>query len=973
MKNIPWKYAILVLLGMVHLSIHAPADYNDRYHIYRSSLPVDAQLELLSIEEKVGQLFMLPVYTNDSNSLYQTLEAIKRYHIGGIIFMKGHPKTQAHWTRIFQKASKTPLMVAMDAEWGAAMRLDSVLAFPRQMTLGAADNDSLVYAYGRAIGQQLKSLGVNVSFAPVADLNTNPQNPVINIRSFGSNKYAVAQKVNHYIAGLQDEGILAVAKHFPGHGDTYVDSHEDLPTIKQKKRSLFRQELYPFRRAFKAGVGGVMSAHIHVRAYHKFGKTPASLSSRITSKLLRRQLGFEGLCFSDALNMGAITKNYAGDEVDVMAFNAGNDVLLFPQNIEKAHATLVKQAKANEEVRSTVRQSVTRILQAKYWTPNEVPLQADKLMGEVNKPAFEALNQEIAESAISLLQNEENLLPLQFEDRLDTVVCVTNDQRTRPFARALGQYCQVKYVVFNDRLNQKALIQRVREQALPVIIANYVPNNFAFSMQFKLQEKYLSFLRSLQDKRAPVLVHLGTPYALDLMGENAAVLQCYESLPAFQRVAAQMVVGALVPHGKLPVHISDKYSYKKGMTFDKQGLLTIGVPEQVGLSSTALYRIDSIVQKGLQAGATPGCQVLVAKSGRVIYQKAFGYHTYDSSRMVENGDLYDVASVTKILASTALLMKMYDAGYLHVDSTLGAYLGEEVDSPKSDLKIREVLAHQSGLAAWIPFYKLTLTENGYCDSNYCYTPNDWFSVQVADSLYVNRNIVDTIYKTINTSEMGERGRYRYSDLGYFYMKKIIERHYGTPLDQAIIQQFYLPLGIGARYNPLSVYPLEQIVPTERDDYFRHKLIHGYVHDPAAAMIGGVGGHAGVFANSWDIAVYMQMLLNGGEYGNQSLLAASTIDTFIKKQFSGNRKGMGFDKPEMDRAKGTPAIRDMSAAAFGHTGFTGTCVWSDPAHDITYVFLSNRVHPTAENKKLVYMNIRTDILQVIYDDILSKTP
>lgn len=916
---------------------------------------------------------MIPVSSRDLKSYNDAVENIEKYHVGGVIFMKGHPSVQLSWTNRLQEKSKIPLMVAMDAEWGLSMRLDSVIKYPRQMALGALRDDSLIYEYGREMGRQLKMMGVQVSFSPVADINSNPKNPVINVRSFGENKLRVAQKSIQYIRGLQDEGVLAVVKHFPGHGDTHVDSHKDLPLISRSKSQFYKEDLFPFRKSFEAGAGGVMSAHIQLPAFEKTPNTPASLSKKVTYKLLRKQLKYDGLCFSDALSMGAVTNHFDSSEIDVKAFLAGNDILLFPQSIPTAIREIKKALRQKRVSQKEFDTRIRRILNAKNWSQNHAlkgksPVNLDSAL---NSPTKKLLNYEIGEKAITLLKNDKDILPLNI-GRHETLISLALSPKPTGFQKMLGSYCSTTSIILHKTSKLDSLQAILDEDpTATVVVSLHNLNSFAFKRKFGLDEKSLKFINQLMTKRKCVLVNFSTPYALTHLKGAKAVVQAYEEIDGFHAAAAQVVHGSITPQGTLPVTVPGLFAANTGLRFNGTKRLKVGLPEQEGLHSEKLAFIDSVVNKALAVGATPGCQILVAKNNRVIYQKAFGYHTYDSQTVVSNQHYYDIASISKIMASTACIMWLYDQGRLDIHKTLGDYLGPEVDSIKADLTLKEVLAHQSGLAAWIPFYTKTLVSKGVVDSNYCPWPNGYYGVQVAESLYTCQDITDTIYRTINKSELKKRGKYLYSDLGYFYLKRIIEKQLGSRLDTVVYEYFFEPLGLNAMYNPLYHASLSQVVPTENDDYFRGQLIHGHVHDPAAAMMGGVAGHAGVFSSSWDLAVYMQMLLNGGEYGGRRYLKAITIDSFTKKQFPSNRKGLGFDKPEKDSTKAGPAIRDLSPKAFGHSGFTGTCVWSDPEYGITYVFLSNRVHPTAANKKLVRMNVRTDILQVIYDDLLDK--
>ncbi|MBI1184297.1 serine hydrolase, partial [bacterium] len=850
--------------------------------------------------------------------------------------------------------------------------------YPKQMTMGALTDNTYIKHFARDVAEQMQVLGVNVSFSPVVDINSNPQNPVIHMRSFGESKYDVADKALQYLAGLQENGILAVAKHFPGHGDTHTDSHLDLPLINHSRRRLNKVELYPFERLFEGGVGGVMTAHLHIPAFVGTQNLPASLSPKITDKLLRRSLDFGGLVFSDALNMQGVTKYVPASKIDIKAFEAGNDILLFPAQVEETSAQLKKAIEAGEIDEEILNEKVLRILRTKLWlnkdkTPDKKLLSAGELYEKLNEPKYELAKRQIAENALTRLGRKRSS---QLKDLHDTLLCIKfGNSSPSPFEEYLNYYRPVKTLSIaldSNHLPEIDLNQLTKKYnntvvALMGVNPYRVKENFGYS---KPVTQYISNILDNNDEA--ILVNFGTPYLLNGFDVENPVFQAYEEMPEMQIAAAQALFGAIGTSGLLPVSCS--YQFGDGETEKARNLLSYGVAEQVGLSSKNLKRIDKIALNAIAEEATPGCQILVAKDGKVVYQKSFGTFTYAKSAKVSNNKLYDVASMTKVMASTMMLMRYYEMGAIDLDKTLYDYLGNTVDSSKMDLSLREILTHQSGLSAWIPFYKYTLTEGGMCDSNYCYEPNTFFSVKVADSLYVQRGIRDTIYNMINRSKMKVRGKYLYSDLGYFYMLQILENLTNSGFENYLYQNFYYPMGMNhTMYNPLNVYKKTNIVPTEDDNYFRHQLIHGYVHDPAAAMLGGVAGHAGIFSTANDVAKLFQMLLQKGSYNEINYFEPATIELFTSKQYAENRKGIGFDKPETRPGVPSPVNSDCSPGTFGHTGFTGTCVWADPQYNLLYVFLSNRVNPSAENMKLIRMNVRTDILQVVYDDLLNKIP
>lgn len=962
----------LIIISVFGSSIVVPKKYNDTFGVFSQDDSIQMVLEKMTIEEKIGQVFMVPVYS-DRSSFHkkEILDLIEKHHIGGVIFMKGHPYKQYKWTNEFNSKSKIPLFVAMDAEWGLSMRLDSVIKYPKQMTMGALENNLLIKRFAKNVAQQMQLMGVNVSFGPVLDINSNPANPVIHMRSFGESKYDVADKAIQYLLGLQNNGVIAVAKHFPGHGDTYLDSHLELPKVEHNKRRINRVELYPFERVFASGIAGTMTAHLNVPAYMGTDVGPASLSKKVSDRLLRKGLDFEGLTFSDALNMKAVTKYVPEEEIDIKAFEAGNDILLFPATLKQSVLKIKNAIESGEISLTTLNQKVARILKAKSWVHKHQNARASifkakELYDSLNAPEYKTVNYLIAEQSATLLGNK---LGNEFKNLHDTLLLIkANETKRTILEETLELYAPVKSIEL-DKLKELKNKSRFKKVVIGLFNSNpyRVASNFSYDNELvtKVQNALNSF------NSPTITVNFGTPYLINSLKGHSVVLQSYEQLPEIQRAAAQAIYGANSITGNLPVSTND-YDFGEGKTSKAHDLLTYGLPEQVGLSSKNLSRIDSIVYKAIKNGAAPGCQVLVAKDGKVVYQKAFGYFDFDSTVSISNDKLYDVASMTKVMASTMLLMRFYELGEIDLDKTLYDYLGEEVDSSKMDLSLREILTHQSGLSAWIPFYKYTLTEGGICDSNYCYSPNATFNLKVADSLFVQGGIRDSIYKMINKSKMKVRGKYLYSDLGYFYLLKILEKINPAAYEQYLYVNFYNSLGmLHTMYNPTDVYNKSQIVPTEKDNYFRQQLVHGYVHDPAAAMMGGVAGHAGIFSNTNDVAKLFQMLLQNGSYNQVNYFEPETVKIFTSKQYETNRKGLGFDKPEKREGVPGPLISDVSPLTFGHTGFTGTCVWVDPEHNLVYVFLSNRVYPTAVNKKLITMNVRTDILQVVYDDLLNK--
>lgn len=949
--------------------------------IYNSdSRWVDSLMKILTPDERIAQLFMVAAYSNKDEAHKQAiLKLVSEYKIGGLIFMQGGPVRQAQLCNLYQSKSKVPLMISIDGEWGLAMRLDSTIKFPRQMTLGAIQNDTLIYLMGAEIARQCRRLGIHVNFAPVVDVNNNPLNPVISNRSFGEDKELVARKASAYMRGMQDNKVLACAKHFPGHGDTDSDSHKTLPIINQSFDRIDSLELYPFKELFKQGLGSVMVAHLYIPALDTTTNLASTLSPKVVNGLLKDTLGFKGLIFTDALNMKGVSKFYKPGYVDVKAILAGNDVLLFSEDVPTAMAE-IKKAIANGEItQEQIDERCRKILMAKKWLglDNYKPIKIENLYKDLNTTYAELLNRKLSEAAITLLKNEKNLIPLMNLDTLRIATLTVGYKQPNNFQKTIDLYTfSDHYYISRDATKTEvdSTISNLSIYNLIIVNVNNTNNNPA--KDFGLSQ-HMNYILQKLDNNSDVIVNIAAnPYILSKIPELKrceAVIMSYEDNEYTQTYSAQAIFGGIGLNAKLPINASDEFKLGTGITTQKIRF-KYTIPEDVGISSRYLSEIDSIALSGIREHAYPGCQILVAKDANVIYHKSFGYHTYENKRKVTNNDIYDLASITKIAGALPAIMKLVDEKKLNIDDPLENYIPQVKGSNKQYLCLREILAHQAGLKDWIPFYMATLKQGQYVDGIYSTKASEEYPYRVAENLFIHKSYKDTIYKKIIDSPINPKNDYKYSDLGYYFFHQIIEDITKEKLDEYVHKNFYAPLGMTTTgYNPRNRFDLNQIVPTEYDMTFRKQLVHGYVHDQGAAMLGGVAGHAGLFSNANDLAKLMQMYLQYGEYGGKRFISREVVDEFIRCQYceNNNRRGAGFDKPEPDPSKDGPTCKCVSLMSFGHSGFTGTYAWADPEYGLVYIFLSNRVYPNAENKKLIKMGIRTRIQQVIYDAISSQ--
>jgi len=977
MRKILFLFFISAILASIPNVLQAQ---NKAIFLSDSTVWADSVMATLSQDERIAQLFMVAAYSNkDELHKQQITDLVKNYKIGGVMFLQGGPLRQANFTNYLQVHSKVPLMIAIDAEWGVAMRLDSALRFPWQMTLGAIEDTTLIYDMGVEVARQCKLLGIHINFAPVVDVNSNPKNPIINNRSFGENPDKVARMGIAYMKGMQDNHVLACAKHFPGHGDTDADSHKTLPVVKHLKYRLHEVELVPFKKLINSGLGSVMVAHLNIPVLDDTKDLSVSLSHKVVTGLLKKEMGFTGLTITDALNMKGVSQFYEPGEVDVKALLAGNDVLLFAENVPKAIEEIKKAIKENKISQVEIDTRCHKILMAKKWMGLDKykALDVSKIADEIITIETKLLDKKLVKSSITLLQNYDNLLPLK---RLDTlkIASVSIGKEANNFQTMLSNYASITHFTIAEKATiseQAVLLNKLSKYNL-VIVSVHKSNANAWK-SYEIDRKADILLQSIAIQSKVVVPIFANPYSLNsfLFTNNFdALLLGYQNSKVAQEQVAQAIFGGIGMSGKIPVS-TKHFEINSGINTKALRMSYVSA-EEIGFNTELLYKIDSIAENAITEKAIPGCQIFIAREGKIFFNKSYGYHTYDEKIEVKNSDVYDIASITKIASTVPLLMQMVDEGDLSIDDELGKYL--ELDSTnKADLIIREILAHQAGLYPWIPFYQQTLVKDSVSrlmqlrDTLYNEEFSKKFPIKVADNIYLHYSYPDSIIQQIIASELLEKKEYRYSDLGYYLLKEIIENKYGKAINTIASDEFYRKLGMESLgYLPLGRVAEERIVPTEDDFLFRSQLLKGYVHDMGAAMQDGVGGHAGLFSNANDLAKLMQMYLQNGEYAGERYLSQEIVMEFTKCQFpkNENRRGAGFDKAALAGQTGGPASENASQESFGHSGFTGTLVWADPKTQIVYVFLSNRIHPDATNKKLLTMDVRTNIMEVIFKSI-----
>jgi beta-glucosidase-like glycosyl hydrolase/CubicO group peptidase (beta-lactamase class C family) len=977
-------FFIISCISIVASNAKKTPDLYDSADKVKMSLWVDSVYNQMSEDERIGQLFM-PIVPGDNTEANKNAikNLINNQKVGGLLFSKGTPQNQAELTNYAQRAAKTPLMISLDGEWGLSMRLSNTTRFPYNMMLGAIQNDSLLYYYGLEVARQCRLIGIHVNFAPALDVNSNPDNPVIGYRSFGEDSDRVARLGIMYSKGLEAGGVMAVAKHFPGHGDTSTDSHKTLPTITHKRDRLDDVELKPFRKYIEAGLSGMMVGHLNIPALDT-KRQPSSLSEAIVTGLLQDELGFSGLIFTDGLQMKGVSDE---DNHCVRALQAGNDILLGPVNVPKQYNAVKKAMEDNLLTEAQIEMKCKKVLAYKYilGVNNVKPVETSDLIRNINAPSAEWINRKLNRDAMTLLKDEDKIVPLKELDKRKIAAVSVGSSAGNTFHNTLKMYGDV--TCFNVA-DGEALLQ------LKKVLQPY--NTLIVSVH-SAKAGANAAIQSVGQGKETIVTFFMNPYRTSGYASSIkaadAILLAYEDTDLAQDYAAQAIFGGNAVTGKIPVSVGDIFKEGKGIN-TKKVRLSYAVPEEVGIATSRLDGIETVVQDGIRNQAFPGCQVLVAKDGQIIYNRSFGSFEYNDNRKVSNTDIYDLASMTKATATVPAVMKLYDESKLKLNSEISSFVPLLRGTDKSDITVRDALLHESRLPSFIPYYMDAIDKNSYEGKLFNRTWTSLYSAEfdantyartdykfkpdivsntakinflpLADGLFINKNYNDTIIAAIANSKLNKRKSYVYSCLNFMLLKEVVEKISKEDLNTFVQENFFSRLGsTTTTYNPLTKFGKEQIVPTEKDDFLRKQLVQGYVHDEGAAFMGGISGNAGLFSNANDIAKLYQMWLNKGTYGGEEYLSTKTCQVFMNTKSGISRRGLGFDKPEPNTAKSSPTSPSTPASTYGHTGFTGTCFWIDPDNNLIYIFLSNRVNDKRTHKAISNLNIRSRIQEEIY--------
>lgn len=933
----------------------------------------------LSLEQRIGQLFMVQAFsgTKDYNEDKVT-DLVATYNVGGIIFSKGGPARQALQTNKYQHLATVPLLIGMDAEWGVGMRLDSVKPFPRQMMLGATRDTGIMSRMATAVAKQFKRLGMHINFAPDVDVNNNPANPVINSRSFGEEKALVARMGRAYVKGLQKNGIMACAKHFPGHGNTSTDSHAEMPVINHTTEQLDTLELFPFRQVIAEKVKSIMVAHLSVPALEGEPHVPTTLSHNTITNLLRNRLHYNGIIITDAMNMKGITNYFGPGEAALRAFIAGNDIILMSEDVPTAIARIKGAVDSGTIPEAAIEESVKKILAAKYdaGLADFKDIKTQNIVADLND-GIDSIRSRTARAAITLVKDDNQLLKKMNESMRIGYVGINASESTVLYEELEEKFDNIK-PMWLPKGSTAEKAQNILEELSQYSVAIVAVHNMSFSPNgnYGIGDEGIAFLQQAACMRNVMIVVMGNAYATQFFCGAGSVMVAYEDDTLTEMAVSKILLKKAKAKGKLPVTACmdgqsvcpSPFALKVTLKAPAATLQPVFPADAGVVEQKSLDKLDMFIARCIAQGVFPGCRILAARNGNVFYDQSFGYLDYEKTKKVNENTMYDVASCTKVLSTNLAVMRLYEQGKIDLNATIGDYLPAARGTNKAPLKIKDLLLHQAGLKGWIPFFKDVVDKNGkIMPLYYRSTRQPGFTTQVSRTVFLRDDYVDTMWQQIYDSKLDNKGKMVYSDLDFFFLAAIVKEVTGKPIDKYAEEEFYKPLGLKhIMYNPLRRMDSTNIAPTEIETGFRPGVIRGYVHDPGAAMLGGVAGHAGLFATAHDVAIIFQMLMNKGTYGGKTYFKATTVDKFTAYNSKISHRGLGFDKALPEEDNGGGAGDRWSGLTFGHQGWTGTCVWADPASEVVFVFLSNRIHPSGSNTKINKLSVRTVAQDYIYE-------
>lgn len=932
---------------------------------------VQKQMKQLTIKEKIAQMIMPIIYP--TANLSETEAMVKSNQWGGILYQKGLLADQKRMNDRLQEVAKIPLLITLDGEWGLYMRLKDAPRYPRNLGLGYANNPKLMYEYGQEVARQCRIMGIHVNFAPSLDVNNNPDNPVIGTRSFGSSVQTVIDNGLSYAQGLEDGGVLSVSKHFPGHGNTDKDSHKTLPQISSTLQQLKEVELKPFQAYIDQGFGGVMVAHLNVPALDN-GSEPSSISKKIVTKLLREEMGFGGLIFTDAMEMAGA--KYRGKyPVGVMAVLAGQDILLGPQNPVATLNDIVKAYEDGIVTEAMINEHCERILRYKYMLiidQNNPKVSLAQVKNAICTPQAKEFEDRLWMSSMNMRKDDGQLRKKLANNGFKKVgILSVGGTNNSSFVDELTKRITCTRIPAEPKAAKEKAAWEKRLQNYDLIIVNlFAYNNTASTILNKLQG------------RNTIVISFMSPFAIknmqNILNKTNVYIDAVEACSEAQRAAAKTLLNA------------------SETTYNVQDLVGFGTAKKKTPQLDS--ELDAIAMEGLKSGAYPGCQVLVMKDGKVLYDKCFGTMTGKGvDNIVTQNTYYDLASMTKACATTPMIMQLVADGKLKLNGTIDEYLPFFKGTEVGKITVKQLLLHEGGLPPTINFYTDLIDPTSYSDNLIKFKPSpgyvsigprawgdpnfrflteyvsakkdDKYCMEMAKGIYLNKQFKDKMMERIAATPIRNKGRYKYSDVSFILLQQVGEQVAGMPIEEYTERFIFKPIGAKLFFHPLEhQVALSDIAPTQEDKFLRKQTIRGTVDDETAACLGGGAGNAGLYGNIKELAKLMMLFTNKGNWNGKQIINKNTFNLFTQATGYKAIRNLGFDKPRL--VGNSSAARSASLRTYGHTGFTGTCFWIDPAHNLAFVFLSNRTYPSRTNTKLMTMNIRPRLHQAIYDTLVN---
>jgi beta-glucosidase-like glycosyl hydrolase/CubicO group peptidase (beta-lactamase class C family) len=951
----------------------------------------------LTPSQRIAQIMIMAISPADGEIAREHVrQYVADYKVGGLIYEKSDIATQAALNNYAQSLASVPLMIALDAEWGLSMRMSDAPVFPRNLYLGGVNNDKLLYEYGKEVARECRLMGVHVNFAPVLDV-LDRDGAVVGNRSFGYSPDVVARNGIAFAKGLEDGGVLSTAKHFPGHGSAVADSHKELPIIDKSLQEMWLFDLMPFKKYIDSGLGGMLTAHIDVN-FLDDGLMPCSLSKQCVEGLLKNDMGFEGLIFTDALQMEG-AKAVDGNPC-VNAILAGNDILLMPDSIG-ASIEAVAQAIDNGIISwNDIEQRCKKMLRYKYALgvadESKRLIDIDNVTEQIDTQYAHDLNRRLIASAVTVVSNKKDILPLvgKNEEKVPVLTLGFGMSLDNMFQKRCANYFAT--YPFNSVAALRASRIDKTSNSVIIAIADTIDVEDAIAIAKKYKNSVVAVLDDPQNlqKYAKLITHSSVD----------AVVLAYGKSDEWQDYAVQTIFGGNAASGVLPVTVKsrdNKVVLRAGTGISYKAVrLGYTLPVEVGFKPDLLFKIDSVCNYGIQQGAFPGCQVLVARHGKIVCNRAYGEIDFNSGVPVTENTLYGLASVSKATGTLSGIMKLYDEGKFGLDEPASKYIAGLRDTDKQDITFRQLLYHETGMQPSISMWdmmfdpetytgKLITNEptatntikvmkNAYGNKDaklrtdiLATEPSKEFNIAIADGIYGGKVTYDSVMNRIYHSKLRPTKKYCYSCLNFCLLADALQNISHRQLDDYVGSNVFGPLGAyHTTYRPLNKFDPNEIAYTEVDTYLRKQHVHGYVHDELAAFSGGVQGNAGLFSNANDLAKLFQMWLNGGEYGRNSYYKKSTVDLFLTSKSPNSHRGLGFDKPNPQDQEASSTCKEAVVETVGHTGFTGTCYWIDPKNDMIYIFLSNRVCPTRDNPAFSRVSARSHIHTIIYNSIIN---